>query len=126
MGVVEQGLHTPGVQALRAANVVIGPADDFWRVRMTRMDGADELDFEWHDDILWREPNIRIEPGESAYVVEAVWVGAAPERVVRLAAFADEDSAHEFLAEAEDDLRDMTRSQFETTHFPASDEDGSG
>lgn len=98
--------------------MVIGPADEFWRVRLTRMDPTEELDFEWHDDILWRQPQVHLEPGEPAYVVEAVSLGDGPEQVVRLAAFSDEDSAHAFLDEAADDLRDMTRSQFESMHFP--------
>jgi hypothetical protein len=98
--------------------VVIGPADEFWRLRLTRIDPADELDFEWHDDILWREPQIHLEPGEPAYLVEAVSVGEHAEQIVHLAAFVDESSARTFLEEASDDLRDMTRSQFETAHFP--------
>ena len=98
--------------------MVIGPADEFWRLRLTRMDPSDELDFEWHDDILWRQPQVHLEPGEPAFVVEAVSLGAVPEQIVRLAVFADEPSAREFLDEAADDLRDMTRSQFEATHFP--------
>ena len=36
----------------------IGAADEFWRLRLTRVDTTDELDFEWHDDILYREPAI--------------------------------------------------------------------
>jgi hypothetical protein len=98
--------------------VVIGPADEFWRLRLTRMDASDELDFEWHDDILWRQPQIHLEPGEPAFLIEAVSLGTGPEQVVRLAVFPDESSARAFLDEAIDDLRDMTRSQFELTHFP--------
>ncbi len=98
--------------------MVIGPADEFWRLRLTRLDPSDELDFEWHDDILWREPQVHLEPGEPAYVIEAVSLGTASEEIVRLAVFTDESSARDFLAEATDDLRDMTRSQFEQTHFP--------
>ncbi len=98
--------------------MVIGPADEFWRLRLTRMDPSEDLDFEWHDDILWRQPQIHLEPGQAAYVVEAVSVGSGPEEIVRIAVFTDEATAHEFLDEAADDLRDMTRSQFEATHFP--------
>jgi hypothetical protein len=99
--------------------VIIGPADDFWRLRLTRMDATEELDFEWHDDILWREPQVHLEPGEPAYVVEAVSTGSEPERVVALAAFPDEDAAREFLESALDDLVGMTRSQFEAARFPS-------
>ncbi len=103
--------------------MVIGPADEFWRLRLTRMDASEDLDFEWHDDILWRQPQIHLEAGEPAYLVEAVSLGSEPEIVVRLAAFPDEGSAREFLDEAADDLRDMTRSQFEATHFPEQPQD---
>ena len=97
--------------------MVIGPAEDFWRLRLTRMDSSEELDFEWHDDILWREPLVHLEPGEPAYIVEAVSLGSGPEQIVRLAAFPDEPTARSFLDEANDDLTDMTRSQFESAHF---------
>jgi hypothetical protein len=98
--------------------LIIGPAEDFWRLRMTRMDPTDDLDFEWHDDILWREPQVHLEPGEPAYVVEAVSAEAGLERIVPLAAFAEEDSARAFLDEVRDDLLSMTRSQFEAARFP--------
>jgi hypothetical protein len=98
--------------------LIIGPADEFWRLRLTRMDPSDEFDFEWHEDILWRQPQVHLEPGEPAYLVEAVSISQGPERIVGLAAFPDETSAREFLAEASDDLRDMTRSQFESAQFP--------
>ena len=98
--------------------MVIGPADEFWRLRLTRMDPSEDLDFEWHDDILWRQPRVHLEPGEAAFLVEAVSLGAGPEEIVRIAAFPDESSARAFFDEATDDLRDLTRSQFEATHFP--------
>ena len=37
---------------------VIGNADEFWRLRITRVDTTQGLDFEWHDDILYREPDV--------------------------------------------------------------------
>ncbi len=41
------------LQELGAAMVrVIGNADEFWRLRITRVDTTQGLDFEWHDDIL--------------------------------------------------------------------------
>jgi hypothetical protein len=82
------------------------------------MDPSEDLDFEWHDDILWRQPQVHLEPGAPAFLVEAVSLGAGSEEIVRIAAFPDESSARAFLDEATDDLRDMTRSQFETAHFP--------
>ncbi len=101
--------------------MVIGPAEEFWRLRLVRMDPSEELDFEWHDDILWRQPEVHLEPGEAAYAVEAVSVASGPEQIVRLGVFGEEDAAREFLDEAHDDLIDMTRSQFEASHFPAAE-----
>ena len=34
---------------------MIGNADEFWRVRVTRVDTTDGFEFEWHDDILYRD-----------------------------------------------------------------------
>ena len=51
---------------------MIGNADEFWRIRMTRVDTTDHFDFEWHDDILYRAPDV--DPGDEVeyFHVEAV------------------------------------------------------
>lgn len=95
----------------------IGNANEFWRLRMTKVDASDALDFEWHDDILWREPRVELPDEYDIHLVEAVSV-TEPELIVRIAAFGSSDEASDFVAEAEDDLADMTASQFETAYFP--------
>ena len=95
----------------------IGAAEDFWRVRTTRVDSSDDLDFDWHDDILWRAPKIEQPEDFEVHLVEAITV-TQPERVVRLAAYGDADSALEFAETAREDLAEMTASQFEAAYFP--------
>lgn len=102
---------------------MIGNADEFWRVRVTKVDASEELDFEWHDDILWREPRVQM-PGEyDVHLVEAVSL-ASPETVVRLGAFGSANDAADFAEELEEELRELTRSQFEAAYFPESDAEG--
>lgn len=95
----------------------IGAAQDFWRVRVTRVDASDELDFEWHDDILWRAPNVQDPDDLEVHLVEAVSV-TQPERIVRLAAYPSADEALEFAETAREDLLELTASQFEGAYFP--------
>lgn len=98
---------------------MIGNADEFWRARTTKVDAGDELDFEWHDDILWRQPRVEA-PGEyEVYLVEAVSI-TQPDTVVRLGAFQSAAAAAGFMEEVEVDLAEMTASQFETVYFPKS------
>jgi len=100
----------------------IGAADQFWRLRLSRVAEDDAVDFEWRDDVLYREPpQQRIAEREVAHV-EAVSLDEA-DTVVRLGAFTSADEAHAFLESAEEDLRDLTRSQFEERYFPGGDAD---
>lgn len=95
---------------------VIGNADEFWRLRITRVDTTQGLDFEWHDDILYREP--QVDPGDEVeyFHVEAVRVDDT-DNVVRLATFVTDGEAREFLDCAKEDLRDLTKSRFELAYF---------
>jgi len=95
---------------------VIGNADEFWRLRVTRVDTTQGLDFEWHDDILYREPHVEHGDEVQFWHVEAVRVDDA-DTVVRLKTFSSEDQAREFLAAAREDLADLTKSRFELAYF---------
>ena len=103
------------------AESIIGPASDFWRLRLTRIDESSELDFEWHEDILWRTPDVREEPSDETWRVEAVSFGHVPEIVEFLAEFPTAEEARDFLTDVDDDLRDLTRSQFEAKHFTSAE-----
>jgi len=97
----------------------IGSASDFYRLRVMTLDTTDAVDFEWRDDILYRRPPATsIEDGE-AYTVEAVLLDDE-DTTFRLATFGDPGEAHAWLEEREDELRDMTKSEFEAAYFPGS------
>ncbi|MBI5232447.1 MAG: hypothetical protein HY876_09825, partial [Coriobacteriales bacterium] len=51
---------------------VIGPAEDFWRLRLIRVDAEDEPDLEWRDDVLYREQQSAAPQAASVWRVEAV------------------------------------------------------
>ena len=100
---------------------VIGNAEEFWRLRITRVDTTQGLDFEWHDDILYREPDVDHGREIEYWHVEAVRLDDA-DSVVRLATYTNADEAREFIEVAQEDLTDLTKSRFEMAYFrPESD-----
>jgi len=101
---------------------IIGAADEFWRLRVTRVDVAGGLDFEWHSDILYRRPSVgQIDEVETWYV-EAVKLDDV-ETVVRVAGFTERDDADAFVRRATDDLAEMTKSQFEDAYLSGDGQD---
>jgi hypothetical protein len=96
---------------------VIGNADEFYRLRVMRVDESDSPDLVWRDDILWRRPPVdHISEGE-VYRVEAVELDNE-DALAPLAAFGSQDEAYAWLETAETDLAEMTKSEFEQTYFP--------
>jgi hypothetical protein len=104
---------------------VIGNADEFWRLRITRVDTTQGLDFEWHDDILYREPEVDHGDEVEYWHVEAVRVDDA-ESVVRLATLPSDTEAREYLATAQEDLGDLTKSRFEMAYFASAEPGDTG
>jgi len=94
---------------------VIGNADEFWRLRLTRLDTTENFDFEWHDDILYRQPHVSQGDEVERWHVEAVRLDD-PDTVVRLGTFENQNDAREFIAQAADNLSDMTKSEFEVAY----------
>jgi hypothetical protein len=94
---------------------VIGNADEFWRVRVTRLDDTEGLDFEWHEDILYRQPKTREAQEAELWHVEAIRTDD-PDIVARLGTFESEVDAREFAADVTEDLAEMTKSEFELAY----------
>lgn len=95
----------------------IGSASDFYRLRVMTVDTTDAVDFEWREDILYRRPPSTQIVDEEAFTVEAVLLDD-DDRAFPLKTFADTESAHAWLAEREDELAEMTKSEFEVAYFP--------
>lgn len=102
---------------------IIGSADEFWRLRLTRLDTTEGLDFEWHDDILYREPHPDLGEEVELWTIEAVSVSDY-ESLVRVATFADRGEAEVFYERARTDLGEMTKTQFEEAYLEASSDEG--
>lgn len=96
----------------------IGSASDFYRLRVMTLDVTDAVDFEWRDDILYRRPPEASIQDDEAYRVEAVLLDDE-DTAFALATFGSPAEAHAWLDEREDELREMTKSEFETAYFPA-------
>lgn len=95
---------------------VIGNADEFYRLRVVRVDAGDSPDLEWRDDILWRRPPADTLSEEDVYRVEAVLIDDEESAKV-LAEFDTSSDAQEWLESAEGDLYEMTKTEFEDTYF---------
>jgi hypothetical protein len=94
---------------------VIGSADEFWRLRVTQLDTTEDFEFEWHEDILYRQP--RPDQGHEVELwhVEAVRLDDS-DVVVRLATCATQSEAREVQSSIAENLADMTKSEFETAY----------
>lgn len=104
---------------------IIGAADEFWRLRLTRVDTTTEVDFEWHDDILYREPQVRPVDDVEWWAIEAIRMDDY-DSIVRLAAFDVREAAESYYQRACDDLAEMTKGQFEEVYLSGgSDDSGS-
>ncbi len=90
----------------------IGAAEDFYRLRVTRLDETDEPDLEWREDILYRTPPAQEIGVSEDWVLEAVTLDD-DETVTRLGSYASADEAYEALDAAEEALRSLTKSRFE-------------
>lgn len=95
----------------------IGRAADFYRLRVMSLDDTDEVDFEWRDDILYRRPPSMTIEDEEVYRVEAVLLDD-DEVTYGLSTFADASEAHAWLQDRQEDLDEMTKSEFEAAYFP--------
>lgn len=96
----------------------IGAASDFYRLRLMRVDDADAPEFEWREDILWRNPAVTPPPEREICRVEAVSLDDG-DVVIPLGMFEAPSDAYEALTSAEEELRLLTRSEFEERYFPA-------
>ena len=99
---------------------VIGNADEFWRLRLTRLDTTENFEFEWHDDILYRQP--RPDQGDEVELwhVEAVRLDD-PDVVVRLATCPSQSQACEIQEQISEDLVEMTKSEFEVAYIDSAE-----
>lgn len=96
---------------------IIGPANEFYRLRVTRVDTTAEPEFEWHDDILYRTPDVKLPEDRETWVVEAVSLDDEDDVMV-LASFAAQAEAYEFMEAASVQLDELTKSGFEERYFP--------
>ena len=97
----------------------IGAASDFYRVRVSRVTESDAPEFEWREDILWREPAGAVEESEVVHHrVEVVALDDA-ENVTVIGIFESVQDATEAYDTAAEDMSALTRSEFEDRYFPA-------
>jgi len=101
---------------------IIGAADEFWRLRLARVDTTEGLDFEWHDDILHRKPRPRLAEEIEIFTIEAVKLDDY-DTTVCIASFGEREEAETFLARAKEDLTGMTKAQFEDAYLSGDADD---
>lgn len=97
---------------------VIGAADEFWRLRLTRVDATSAPDFEWRDDVLYRDaPSQEVAEAE-VWNVEAV-ATEDYETIVCIASYDSAADARTFMERVSADLTEMTKHQFEEAYLSA-------
>jgi hypothetical protein len=100
---------------------IIGAADEFWRLRLTRVDTTEDLNFEWREDILYRETRQAALDELEIFQIEAVRLDDS-DSVTCLARFFEREDAEKYLSEARVDLSEMTRAGFEDAYLAGDDE----
>lgn len=100
---------------------IIGNAEEFWRLRITRLDTTENLEFEWHADILYRDPSPDYGDETESWYVEAVRVDD-PDTVSRLAVCTTHGEAKDVLAAIASDLAQMTKSEFELAYVDSAEQ----
>jgi len=96
---------------------IIGPAKEFFRLRIVKLSELEEPSLDWADDVLYRRPVAETLGSIDSYVVEAV--GIHDDLVIGLTEPIDSHAeALTFLEGAEDDLRESTLSDFKVKYFP--------
>ncbi|MBE0476724.1 MAG: hypothetical protein IBX62_06505 [Coriobacteriia bacterium] len=95
-----------------SAGRAIGAAEDFYRLRIVRVDEGEEPQLEWREDVLYRRPAAEEPEQRVLYVVQAVSLDD-DEACWSVGEFEDPREAHLFLDGAEEDLRGLTRSRFD-------------
>jgi len=88
-----------------------GKASDFYRVRILTLDEETPPDFDWREDILFRKP-----PGEKRaikrrYTVQVVDLDTRNDQVIK--AFPNRHVAESALIMIDEDLRELTKMEFE-------------
>jgi len=91
-----------------------GSADDFYRIRIIRVDVPDELEWEWRDDILWRTPEADAQLTTLRYRIEVVDKDSSEARAI--AEVEDPGAAREVAETADEDLAQLTKRQFDARY----------
>ena len=94
---------------------IFGKAADFYRVRMQALveDALPELN--WEDETYGRHDNTDAASPRTTHVVQVVQID--DQRVISLKKFRDRSKAEVFMERVTEDLRELTRNQFEDTHL---------
>lgn len=117
MGLIQLQLRQDGtaVSGMR----VIGAADEFWRLRLTRVDATGAPDFEWREDVLYRAPSVEQPKEAESWNIEAIGTEDY-ETVILVASFDQRPAAEAYLERVASDLAEMTKNQFEESYLSPS------
>jgi len=103
-------------QPEEAANPTQKRPCDLWRVRIVRLDEYDDFDFEWHDDILYREHRGEDIPIRDLWRVEIVSV-ATGELKRAMQSLASRDAAESLAAQVTDQSHSLSVQGFMETYL---------
>jgi len=89
---------------------------DLWRIRIVRLDAYDDFDFEWHDDILYREHQGKDIPIRGLWRVEIV-SATTGELKRAMQSFEDRDEAESLAARITDQSLSLSVQGFMETYL---------
>lgn len=95
---------------------VIGAADEFWRLRITRVDATGAPDFEWREDVLYRSVEAQVPEEAEVWSVEAIRIEDY-DSIVAIGTYEDREQAEAVLQRASEDLAEMTKHEFEAAYL---------
>jgi len=90
---------------------IFGKADDFYRARVLTLEEEVMPDFDWRDDILYRAPEEYRSRTKKKYCLQVVELDTRKNQILKQ--YSDKREANEALAEIEENLKELTKMEFE-------------
>jgi hypothetical protein len=90
---------------------VFGDASDFYRVRIMKLEETEMPDFDWHENILIKKPEIEIPDSKVKFCVQIVSLDER--KVFSISSFKSETKAKLAKRKIEEDIEELTKNQFE-------------
>jgi len=90
---------------------IFGKAEEFYRVRLQRMSEASEMEMDWDESILYRDPPPFESKSTTYFLVQAVDIDN--NQTFDIKRFSLREEAANFQNQADNELTTLTKAEFE-------------